>query len=278
MDADIEIVDIKKKQKLLLQVLKEFHGICEEYSFIYNIFGGTLLGAVRHHGIIPWDDDVDVTMPRDDYNKFIYYMNTDGPQSLEIYNYPREDYIYPYAKLGLVGTKLIESAVKPPFNELKLNIDIFPNDGYPDDESIFEQYKYCEKQIMLQAYSLHTHRNPFKRMKRILDVEQSKKHTIDYYLKCQIDMFTKKSIDSSEYIICQGAGWGRKGKLKKDIYFDRVLYDFNNIKVWGIRDYDEHLTNLYGDYMTPPPKDKQIAPHGNTVLVTKEIYDKYLLN
>ena len=70
-DDYIEITDTRQKQTLLIKLLEQFHELCEVNGLIYNIFGGTMLGAVRHHGIIPWDDDIDVTMPRKDYIQFI---------------------------------------------------------------------------------------------------------------------------------------------------------------------------------------------------------------
>lgn len=272
----IEIKDIKQKQMLLEVILEKFHEICEENNLVYNIFGGTLLGAVRHGGFIPWDDDVDVTMPRDDYNKFIDIMKRNGNDELDLFVLPKKNFIYPYAKLCLKGTELYELVVKPKYNKLGLNIDIFPNDGYPDDESVFDTYNLCEKKIISKTYKLRIPRNPIRLFKFILNKLIVDFRGIGFYLKKQNAIFEKKTIKDSEYIICQGAGTGSKGKLKKEIYFERVLYNFDNIKVWGIKDYDGHLTNLYGNYMIPPPITEQVCPHSNKVYITKDIYDKYL--
>lgn len=276
MEKLIKIDKLQDKQHLLLVILEQFHEICEKNNLVYNIFGGTMLGAVRHNGIIPWDDDIDVTMPREDYNSFLALMRSENNDILELYAYPQKNYIYPFAKLGLKGTLMKEIAVRDKYNKISLNIDIFPNDGYPDDECILDEYDNLEKEIINCSYRLKYPRNIFKKIYKYLIVLYKRVGGIQKYLDRQIKIISQKKIDDSDYMICQGAGWGRKGKLKKSVYYDRCLYTFNSLKVWGIKNYDEHLRNLYGDYMTPPPAEKRVAPHENELFVTKEIYNKYL--
>lgn len=277
-DEYMEIMSLQDKQKLLISLLQEFHNICQENEVIYNIFGGTMLGAVRHHGIIPWDDDIDVTMPLHDYEQLIKIVKEKYSDRYIIHVFPDENYIYPYAKFGFIGTELYENIVKAPYNKLTLSIDVFPNYGYPKDESIFDIYNECERSIILLTYNLPKRKNPIKRIsstwKRL--IAEIKNNDVGYYLNKQIELLSATDEDDSDYIVCQGAGWGKRGKLEKSKYYDRILYDFNNINVWGIRDYHEHLASLYGDYMTPPPEDKRLCPHDSKLLISKEIYNKYL--
>lgn len=272
----IEIKELKTKQKLLLGLLRQFHNICEEHGLVYNIFGGTMLGAVRYRGLIPWDDDIDVTMPRSDYEKFLNIIKKNYFNEFDLYAYPRKNYIYPYAKLGMKGTVLIENIVRKKYNKLSLNIDIFPNDGYPDDENILDIYNEYERKIILCSYKFKAFRNPIRWLLFECRKINASIKGVSYYLEKQIELITQKTVEESDYIICQGAGWGKKGKLKKDIYFNRTLYDFNELKVWGIKNYHEHLSNLYGDYMTPPPKEKQCCPHDSSLYVNEEIYKKLM--
>ena len=272
----IEISEIKDKQILLLKLLKEFHEICEENNLIYNIFGGTFLGAVRHKGFIPWDDDIDVTMPREDYNKFITVMNEKYSDKYDLFVYPKKNYIYPYAKLGMKDTVLYEDVVKPKYNKLALNMDIFPNDGYPDDESIFQLYSSYEDKIILCSYKITYSKNPLKAMYKLLRQIFAKFIGIKKLLNKQILLISKKKIEETDLMICQAAGLGIKGKLEKDKYYDRVLYDFENIKVWGIRDYDTQLTRQYGDYMTLPPEDQRETPHTYSLYISEKIYNECL--
>lgn len=275
-DNLVEITEVSDKQKLLIVLLKNFHEICEKNNLVYNIFCGTMLGAVRNKGIIPWDDDIDVTMPREDYNKFLSIVKEQYSGEYNLHEPSNKNYIYPYAKFGMKKTYAYETIVKPRYNKLSLNMDIFPNDGYPDNEELLTDYNKIESKIILSTYKQKIPKNPLKACKFFIRYLLTKRYSVKHYVNQQIKMITQKKIQDSEYIICQGAGLGVKGKLKKSDYYDRCLYDFNNIKVWGIRNYDGQLKNLYGDYMTPPPIDKQVPPHGSKLFVDKSIYDKYL--
>ena len=222
--------------------------------------------------MIPWDDDIDVTMPRDHYNKMLSLLRENTEGLLTLHAFPDSNYIYPYAKVGLKGTFLFENVVKAKYNCLSLNIDVFPNDGYPTDESVFQRYNEIEERIILKAYRLHY---PLKRIPVIMIRRLSEmRYSVEYYVGKQVELMSEFDEKTAEFISCQGAGWGTKGKLKRDVYYDRVLYDFNGMQVWGIRDYDEHLSNLYGDYMKLPPKEKRGSPHQTDIWVNRKYVDK----
>lgn len=268
----IEIKDVKDKQIILLYLFKKFHELCQDYGLIYNAFGGTMLGAIRHKGFIPWDDDIDVTMPREDYNKLIEIVKDSCGDELVIHSYPDDNYIYPYAKLGLLQTVQYENVVKSPHNKLSINMDIFPVDGYPDDENEIDEYNSYEDNIILCTYRMRAG-NYKRKIKKCYSLLRGYK----FFVRKQIELASKNKIDLSDNVICNGAGWGRKGLLEKDIFYDRKLYDFETIQIWGIRDYDIHMKRLYGDYMKLPPVEEQVSNHDDTVYIAESVLNNILL-
>ena len=121
-------------QNRLLIMLKWFHEFCVEHNLRYFALGGTLLGAIRHKGFIPWDDDIDVGMPRADYNKLMELSDQiQSPYVLETPQSPAKDFIYAYCKLFNTDTTLIEKRKKN--MKRVIYIDIFPLDGLGNDET-----------------------------------------------------------------------------------------------------------------------------------------------
>ncbi len=276
-----EVTKIGDIQKLLVSLMKEIHDICESHEIIYNVFGGTMLGVVRHQGIIPWDDDIDITMPRPDYEKFIKLVRSSLSDKYCVYTYPDEGYAYPFAKFCYKNTILVEN-LKPKYRKSKLYIDIFPIDGYPrkNEKGFFRYYARLNyKRGKVVCNSKEKEVGLFSFAKYSLRKVEEKWYCLwgaQYYIGRIISYVKKNSYTSSEYILCQGGGWNEKGKLKKEVYLNRKLYDFDGIKVFGIVDYHEHLTMMYGDYMQLPPSEKRISNHDYQLYVKNDLINNVL--
>ena len=268
-----EIEKISDIQELLYDLMREFHSICEKHNLYYVVFGGTMLGAVRHKGIIPWDDDIDVCMPRDDYNKFCKIVGLDYHKKFCIKSYPQDCCVWNYAKFCRTDTLLVEDELLPKLSKHMLFIDVFPVDGYPTHN---KEKKHFKK---LNRYKS-------ARWKAVCRISSTKlwykflyEHFMHfpyrligykYFIKKYIKESTKYNFENCDYVSMQGAGWNEKGKLSKDVFLNRKLYKFGDFEVWGISDYDGHLTKLYGDYMTPPPKEKQVSNHSYKLYIKEE--------
>ena len=147
-----KIIDLKELQYLELDILEEFHSICISNGFRYTLGGGTALGAVRHGGFIPWDDDIDIGMPRPDYNNFIRYCKNNKTLFQLICNETQPKYYDFYAKLINKHTVLKSSTV---FTDIQLGvyIDVFPYDGLGDSitEAKLNWYKSAFQRELLVA-------------------------------------------------------------------------------------------------------------------------------
>lgn len=274
----VEVNDVKVIQKLLFVLLDEFHKICEENNLIYNIEYGTLIGAVRHKDIIPWDDDIDVSMPRPDYEKFIEIVKNKKSDRFYLYAYPDKNYIYPYAKLGLKKTVWIEDAVKDDFAKLMLYLDIFPMDGLPCDK--LEQEKHINEISRLKLKKIHCAYKALSStkiktvIKKVLYAFDTFPHCVNndymHYLRKEIELQSKYDFENSEYVT-HLFDFAKKGIIKKQDYLNRKLYQLGENQYWGVADADSRLRAFYGDYMTPPPEEKRISHHGYRLYVDKEL-------
>lgn len=265
--------DIELIKKLLVSLLNDFHKICEENGLTYNAFGGTMLGAVRHKGMIPWDDDIDVTMPDYDYDRFIDIVKNKYSDKFQVLDSSKKEYMYPFAKFVLNDSILVEDNYRKPFNLSKLYIDVFPVYGYPKNaETVFKdvnkiKYKKC-RCVQKFILPIDKWKTPYYLIDYALGMI-NRIHSPYYYVNKEINILSQYSFNDSDIISCNGAGWYEKGKLSKDVYLDRVLYDFDGIKIWGIRDYHDHLYNLYGDYMQLPPENNRCSEHNYRLYVKK---------
>ena len=259
-------------------MLAWFDMFCRENDLTYYALGGTLLGAARHQGFIPWDDDIDVGMPREDYIKLEKLMKNKkyGDYILETQNSSNEDFCYPYTKLYDTSTTLIENCRKSMVRGIYL--DIFPLDGLGPDK--VEANKWFEK-IMLENLffvSRITSLRKGRKIKKNIAVLLSR--MIPFFIVNNVKL--RKDIDKKcqRYSLKESAyggnlleNWGEREITPVEIISEPVEYQFENIKIYGFKDYDAYLTRLYGDWRKLPPKEKQVTHHD---FVMCDLHKSYL--
>ena len=251
--------DIRILQRKIIGNLEAIDAVCREHGLRYYLWAGTMLGAVRHKGFIPWDDDMDICMPRPDYEQLISHWREWLPQPYEVIA-PETDptYPYPFAKIEDASTTVLE---RPDFKFLEgVYIDVFPIDGAPTDEqkrkSHFKRYKFWRHLLFLRG------RDPFKHGKgprswfpwllhKVYSLEDLQNKVKSY--------MTKYPYDASDYVCDYDDGL--KGVIEKRILGTPQVYPFEDKQFMGVEHYDEYLSNKYGDYMQLPPKEKQIQHH-----------------
>jgi len=258
-------ISTSELKEIQLDILKDVHHFCTTNNIRYSLIYGTLLGAIRHKGFIPWDDDVDIAMPREDYEKFIKsYKSANGFYNL--YDYRKDaDYIHSYAKIADTRTIFNENVSMKPIG---INIDIFPIDYLFD--SVQECNKFIDKLCI------------YKRLFRIKLVKPSKKNSFLKRIIIRIakvlcfpisarkltikgnqiiqSLFSKKA-KYVGLIVESEIPPAYKSVFPSTMFDELIKVPFENEEFYIISSYDQWLKKMYGDYMIPPPEDLRTSPH-----------------
>lgn len=253
-------IELEERKKLQLDILDEIHRFCVENHINYSLGYGTLLGAVRHKGYIPWDDDIDIVMLRKDYDKFISTFSTPIYKVASVTTI--DNWFLPFAKVYDDRTFIIER--KANTTSIGLNVDVFPIDDAMDSEQEFKKHrKYIDYLTTCNRIKL------FKINKESTFLN----NIIGILGKCVLLVFpkfyfTKKLLSASQkyngYGYCKALYWASIGKTS---YLDKCIYtklkeiEFEGHSYIGLENYDTYLSNIYGDYMKLPPEEKRISYH-----------------
>lgn len=260
---ELSIIELKK---ICVEVLDNFTLFCNENNLKYYLAYGTLLGAVRHKGFIPWDDDIDVIMPREDYNRLLsLYKNSERYQivSHEI----EKEYYYPFAKMYDAHTKIIEEHFYCGI-DLGIYIDIFPIDG--NGNNILQakkKFMKCEKEKrkLSHAFCKHFFKSNSWFLKEIIRYMRflfirirGKEH---YWRK--LDGYTKATKSKENKYVANNV-WSAYGdsEVMPGEWLENYIYaDFEGKKYKIPEKYHAVLNQIYGDYMKLPAKENQISHH-----------------
>lgn len=260
----IEEQDNKVKHTLL-KMFAWFHDFCEVHNLRYYVIGGTMLGAVRHQGFIPWDDDIDVGMPRADYRKLEALMGDKNSRYvLETPNSPCGDYFYPYSKLYDTQTTLVENT------RYKIKrgifIDIFPLDGTGNEKEesffFFKSVKRRRNLLLTVTTGIRAGRSLYKNaavvaMRCVPNFVLDKKK-----LLLSVDrMSAQRDFDQCEWVGNLMGNWMEREIMPRSVMGKPTAYTFENLTVWGPEDYDGYLTSLYGNWRELPPVEKRKSHH-----------------
>lgn len=251
---------LNRIQKLEIQSLKDFINVCEKLKIEYIVYGGTLLGSIKYKNIIPWDDDVDVALPRDDYNKFIKYAGEllgDKYVIQSPYNESKSPWCY--TKMRIKGTKMIEKFHNRLDIEKGVYIDIYAIDNIPDNE-ILRRKQYKKVKFLITLYYLRQCRHVDFSLNKIAKYVI---HSMAYFiLRFLPQSFYLNKIDK-EMTRYNSISTRRKGCLYSPNYdniytkfYPLERKKFGDLEVNVPNCYDDHLTKRYGNYMVDLPKEK----------------------
>ena len=254
--------DLKKIQ---LELLDEFSLFCTKNNLRFYLFGGTLLGAVRHKGFIPWDDDIDVCMPREDYDKYCQLYKENHEYFLQTVETDSR-YFYHFAKLMKKGTIYDEYYTTNVGTKNNIFIDIFPINGCPSNDSRIANFFYTFTLFLFQKRSYPRNLNNFRKIKRGFSYILMTIITwvllwwMPYHLAAlKKNRFLKKHQNpSSDYCL---VGTNLRKKYKKEYFVGCIDVEFEGRKMPAPENYEQYLSKMYGDYMKLPPKDNRVPHH-----------------
>jgi len=253
-------IDLKEVQALELEALIHFDELCSKHDINYSIIGGTLLGAVRHKGFIPWDDDVDVFVSRPDYDKLanLTYLADKPRVSMPHYRFVGPDHgtFYPWIRMVDTRTHTELKYLHDSFGTNALFIDIFPVDGMPADNKVRE--KHIKKIARMRAFQhLYfskpgTDRTPLKTIVKCVAEPIVRTLIKPGAVVNMIESEAKKyPYESSYYVGGAVISDFKQGFMEKSAFEDAVLLDFEGHQFKAMSCWDKWLTDRFGDYMTP---------------------------
>ena len=266
MSSDIRDIQLKE-----LEIAKALAGVCEEHHLTYYMVGGTLIGAVRHQGFIPWDDDMDFAMPRADYEFFLREAYKSLPPNICVDHFRFDPTVYFYPmKLMNTDVRVTETRLKDLNQVSYLSIDVFPVDGYPDGWFRRQLYKlrFYYNKMMIGFCNVDRLRTNVKRSKaeKIL-IRFAKMFRLNERLSLtkvrnRYDRFLKQY--SMKTCALAGDITGRYGFrefVPKEWFGEPAQLIFEDIKLPAPQHYDAYLRHMYGDYMQLPPEEARVSDH-----------------
>lgn len=264
----MDLKSVRKLQLAELEMAKRFVAFCDEHGLRYFMLSGTFLGAVRHKGFIPWDDDMDFGLMREDYDKFLKLSQTER-MPFEVRNYFTGDLEMRryFTKLEDPSIKITRKVTEIPETS-NVWIDIFPLDGMPSQfvhrklRKYFILWRRAAFRFSIFSVNVDTQKPNRPLIERLL-IEFGKRFPVEKVFNFdkeinKLDQAVKKySSAKSKWFFNAMSGYKFKEMFPQEVFGEGAFYEFEGQKWRGPQDYNTYLTQIYGDYMTLPPESER---------------------
>lgn len=255
-------IDVEELKAIQLDILKDIHSFCVSHDIKYSLAFGSLLGAIRHGGFIPWDDDIDIMMRRDEYERFIRAYGNDKYRIADLST--NAGYGLPFAKVEDIRTKMDEMVEGT--TEFGIYIDVFPVDNVPDDisqrKSFYQKKKIWNILFNLKVVKITRGRSMMKNAILLMG------HILLYPIKkvCIVRKMSRISqiynaTKTNEVAVVVPSDSRLEEAIPASCFDEYITCKFEDVDVMAIAAYDLYLKGAYGNYMQLPPEEKRVSHH-----------------
>lgn len=253
-------ITFEERKQIQLQMLIEVDEFCRKHKIRYSLAYGTLIGAIRHKGFIPWDDDVDIMMPLSDMLKFRDLFKSKTMRYCDVDTDPK--YQYAFSRIASTQTYNKDGLISTTYG---LCIDLYPVLGLPHSiEGIEQFFKNAERELTRRLRILQLR----SRLMKILPIK-----TIPGFnkaMKRYRDFLFQYPYENTKYFFTNGGGLKMRNVHEFDLFEECTEVLFEGHKFMAVARYDEYLRHFYGDYMLLPPEEERVPYHGGHYYWIKE--------
>ena len=258
-------IELEEIKKIELEILIHFDEFCKEHDIKYSLTGGTLLGAIRHKGFIPWDDDIDIMMNRDQYEKFIKLYSNEGNRYKLITRHNSKKYNYMFSKVVDTNTTLIEDH-NYKVKDMGVFIDIFPIDTLGNSyEEAHKKLKKIKYNFYLAVASNWRHYYINKSKGFLRQIPRFIFFILSRFINGNKKYDKIESLfpfdNNAKYFGCACGVYAYKEIMSSDIFKDYIEVEFEGRKFMSIEKYDDYLKGIYNNYMELPPVEMRVTHH-----------------
>ena len=271
-----ELLSLQEMQQVYLELLKEFDALCRKYHLRYDLAGGSLLGAVRHGGFIPWDDDIDVCMPRPDYQRLLELKEQGTlqlPSGRDVISHRDRTMARHFGRYVRHDVRRLSDMAEE--NDCPyIGMDIFPVDGLPKGNLAFKWQCFRIRQLrrfLLTSVEKKGTSRKGALAAKIKDIYRPLLKAIGpYRIAARLDrVCSRVPFEKAEYVGAVTGMYGTRERWSKEQMLPQCRMKFEDTDACVFANYDIYLSNLFGDYMRLPPIEQQV-PHCDSGYRVKE--------